>query len=51
MFEKIKKFYDMGLYTAEQVYKFVSKNVITPMEYNKLCNNEKTNHVNSQVDY
>lgn len=36
MFEKIKKFYDMGLYTAEQVYKFVIKGVITEEEYEKI---------------
>ena len=29
MFEKIKRFYDLGLYTAEQVQKFVEKGVIT----------------------
>lgn len=39
MFEKIKKFYDMGLYTAGQVYKFVIKGVITETQYNEICNN------------
>ena len=33
MFEKIKKFYDMGLYTEEQVYKFVEKGIITEEQY------------------
>lgn len=37
MFEKIKKFYDMGLYTAGQVYKFVIKGVITEEEYREIC--------------
>ena len=36
MFEKIKKFYDMGLYTAEQVYQFVVKGVITEQQYNEI---------------
>ena len=34
MFEKIKKFYDMNLYSKEQVYKFVEKGVITEEQYN-----------------
>lgn len=33
MFEKIKKFYNMGLYTKEQVHKFVEKGVITEEQY------------------
>ena len=33
MFEKIKKFYNMGLYTKEQVHKFVEKVVITEEQY------------------
>lgn len=33
MFEKIKKFYKMGLYTEAQVYKFVEKGVITEEQY------------------
>lgn len=33
MFEKIKKFYNMGLYTKEQVHKFVEKGVITEDQY------------------
>lgn len=33
MFEKIKKFYDLGLYTKEQVHKFVEKGVITEEQY------------------
>lgn len=33
MFEKIKRFYDLGLYTKEQVYKFVEKGVLTEEEY------------------
>lgn len=36
MYDKIKKFYDMGLYTAEQVYQFVIKGVITENEYNQI---------------
>lgn len=33
MFEKIKKFYDMGLYTKEMVHMFVEKNVISEEQY------------------
>lgn len=33
MFEKIKKFYDMGLYTAAQVHKFVDKGILTQEQY------------------
>lgn len=33
MFEKIKRFYDEGLYTAEQVRQFLVKGKITPEEY------------------
>lgn len=33
MFEKIKKYYEKGLYTAEQVHKFVEKGVITEEQY------------------
>ena len=36
MFEKIKKFYDMGLYTAAQVHKFVDKSVITEEQYDEI---------------
>lgn len=36
MFAKIKKFYDMGLYTKEQVHKFVEKGVITEKQYNEI---------------
>ena len=33
MYEKIKRFYDLGLYTKEQVYKFYEKGIITLEEY------------------
>ncbi len=36
MFEKIKRFYDMGIYTAGQVHKFYEKGVITEQEYNEI---------------
>lgn len=36
MYDKIKRFYDRGLYTAEQVYQFVVKGVITEQEYNAI---------------
>ena len=40
MFEKIKRFYDLGLYTAEQVQKFVEKGVITEEEYKFIVKEE-----------
>lgn len=33
MFEKIKKYYDKGIYTKEQVHKFVDKGVITEEQF------------------
>lgn len=36
MFAKIKKFYDMGLYSAEQVHKFVDKGIITEEQYQQI---------------
>ena len=36
MYEKIKRFYLMGLYTAVQVYKFMEKGVITGEQYNAI---------------
>ena len=36
MFEKIKMFYDKGLWTAEQVYQAVEKGLITEEEYNEI---------------
>lgn len=36
MFYKIKRFYDIGLYTAKQVYHFVVKGIITEEQYNQI---------------
>lgn len=33
MFEKVKRFYDLGLYNEEQVYEFVKKGKITEQQY------------------
>lgn len=41
MFEKIKRFYDLGLYTKEQVYKFYEKGIITLEAYDKIIGSEK----------
>lgn len=35
-FEKIKKWYDQGLWTKEQVHKAVEKGQITPAEYQEI---------------
>ena len=40
MFEKINKFYVMGLYTKEQVHKFLEKGIITKAEYDNIINNK-----------
>ena len=39
MFEKIKRFFDIGLYTKEQVYKFFEKGVISEEQYNEIIGN------------
>ena len=41
MFEKINKFYVMGLYTKEQVYKFFEKGIITKAEYDNITKTEE----------
>ncbi len=33
MFEKIKRFYDLGLYSDKQVHKFCEKGVISQEQY------------------
>lgn len=40
MFEKIKKFYNMGLWTKEQVRSAVDKGAITPEEYKEITGEE-----------
>ena len=42
MFNKIKKFYDMGLYTKEIVHKFVEKGAITPEQYKEITGEDYT---------
>lgn len=44
MFEKIKRFYEFGLYTAEQAHRFVEKGVITNIEYNSIIESEEINN-------
>lgn len=36
MFAKIKKFYNLGLYSKVQVAQFVTKGVITPEQYKEI---------------
>lgn len=36
MFEKLKHFYNLGLYTAEQLYKFVERGIINDEEYREI---------------
>lgn len=40
MFEKIRRFYDLGLYTAAQVHKFVDKGVISEEQYAEIVGAE-----------
>lgn len=40
MFEKIKKFYDLGLYTDAQVAMFVKKGIISPEQYTDITGKE-----------
>lgn len=39
MYEKIKKFYNEGLYTKAQVHKFVEKGVITEEQFDLIVGN------------
>ena len=36
MFEKLNKFFHLGLYTKAQLHKFVDKGVITEEQYQKI---------------
>lgn len=36
MFEKVKKFYNMGLYSKAQVAQFVAKGKLTPEQYEEI---------------
>lgn len=36
MFERIRKYFEKGLYTAEMVHKFVEKGVITEQQYEEI---------------
>ena len=40
MFETIKRFYDMKLYTKEQVHAFVERGIITEEQYHEICDSE-----------
>ena len=36
MFERIRKYFEKGLYTAEMVHKFVEKGVLTEKKYEEI---------------
>ena len=42
MFEKIKRFYELGLYTKAQVHDFVEKGIITEGQYDEIVGEEKS---------
>ena len=39
--QKVKRFYDLGLYTAQMVYAFYQKGKITAAEYNEIGGGEE----------
>lgn len=41
MFEKIKRFYDLGIYTADIVKKFADKGVISQEQYREIVGDAK----------
>ena len=44
MFEKIKKWYNQGLWTAKQVYNAVEKGIITKEQYDNIVGQEGVNY-------
>lgn len=40
MFEKVKRFYEKGLYSKEQVHRFVEKGVLTEEQYTEIVGGE-----------
>lgn len=40
MYEKIKRFYELKLYTCKQVRQFCDKGVITPTQYSEITGEE-----------
>lgn len=40
MYEKIKHYYDTGLWSEERVYNMVGKNIITKEEYKLITGND-----------
>ncbi len=40
MFEKIKRFFNLKLYTAKQIRQFCTKGVITPEQYKQITGEE-----------
>lgn len=36
MFEKIKRFFNLHLYTQKQIHQFTEKGVITPEQYKEI---------------
>lgn len=44
MFEKIKKWYSMGLWTEEMIRNAIDKGVITEEEYNEILGITKENN-------
>ena len=40
MFEKIKRFFNLRLYTKKQIRQFAEKGVITPKQYKQITGEE-----------
>lgn len=47
MFAKIKRFYQLGLYSKLQVAQFVEKGVITPSQYKQITGDDYAEGDNS----
>lgn len=45
MYRKVKRLYDLGLYTKEQVKMFVKKGVLTAEEYEEITGQRYENEV------
>lgn len=43
MFEKLMKFFKLGLYTKEMIHKFVDKGVITEEQYKEIVGEDGHN--------
>lgn len=50
MYRKVKRLYDLGLYTAEQVKDFADRGKITPEQYEKITGEKYESEVARVVE-